>query len=78
NTSGFFHGVNDFFPSYEFLKLCLDSGVKIVTIGSDAHLPERTGDRIKEALERLKEVGFKKIYCYDKRKKKGMLIKNFV
>ncbi|MEM5793705.1 MAG: histidinol-phosphatase [Candidatus Aenigmatarchaeota archaeon] len=78
NTSGFFHGINDFFPSYEFLKLCLESGVKVVTVGSDAHLPERVGDRIKEALERLKEIGFRKIYYYDKRKKKGMLIKNLV
>ncbi|MCS7105733.1 MAG: histidinol-phosphatase [Candidatus Aenigmarchaeota archaeon] len=78
NTSGFFHGTNDFFPSHEFLKLCLDSGVKVVIVGSDAHKPERVGDKVKEALERLKDIGFKKIYVYNKRRKKRLPIENLI
>lgn len=78
NTSGFFHGLNDFLPSYEFLRFCLESGIKVVTVGSDAHSPERVGDKIKEALERLKEVGFKKIYYYSKRRKKRILLKDLI
>ncbi len=74
NTSGFYHRINDFFPSLEFLQLCLEAGIKIITVGSDAHSPERVGDRIKEALQRLKEVGFKKICLFKRRKSKEIPI----
>jgi len=72
NTSGYFHGINDFYPSLEFLKLCIERGVKTITIGSDAHTPSKVGDRFEEAVERLKRAGCKKISSFDKRKPKEL------
>lgn len=72
NTCGYHHGIGDFFPSLEFLKLCIENGVKVVTIGSDAHTPSRVGDRFEEAAERLKKLGRREIFSFDKRKPKEM------
>jgi histidinol-phosphatase (PHP family) len=70
NTSGYFHDMGDSFPSPDFLKLCLESGVKVVTIGSDAHTPSRVGDKMTEGMQKLKDVGYKKIFLFNKRKPK--------
>ncbi|WP_331666690.1 hypothetical protein [Lacrimispora sp.] len=55
NTSS----LKDLMPSKEILKRYLQSGVRILTIGSDSHKMEHLGDHIGEVKEILKDIGFK-------------------
>lgn len=57
-----------FLPSKEILKLCFDSGVKKVTIGSDSHSPENLGTGICEGFKLLKQVGYKQVCIFKQRK----------
>ena len=59
NTSSFRYGLKDLMPSKEILKRYLQSGVRILTIGSDSHKMEHLGDHIGEVKEILKDIGFK-------------------
>jgi len=69
NTSGFRNeGINDSYPSLDLLTLCKKYGVKIVTIGSDAHSPSQVGLNLENGIEKLRKVGYDKIYTFDKRK----------
>ena len=43
-------------PSYDFVKRFRELGGKIITVGSDAHSPERVGQHIDKALALAKEV----------------------
>jgi len=52
-------------PSYEFVKRYRELGGRIVTVGSDAHSPERVGQHIDEALSLAKEV-FGYVCTFDK------------
>jgi len=74
NTFGYVHPVKDSYPSLEFLKICKNSGVKIVTIGSDAHSPSRLGADLERGIEKLKKAGYEKIYLFNQRKPKELLI----
>lgn len=49
NTSSLRRGLNEFHPSREIVALAAQSGVKIFTIGSDAHSLEQLGDYLDEA-----------------------------
>lgn len=71
NTYGYFHPVNDSYPSIEFLKICKESGVKIVTIGSDAHSPARLGLGLEKGIEKLKSAGYEEITLFNQRKPAG-------
>jgi histidinol-phosphatase (PHP family) len=75
NTYGYIHPVHDSYPSIEFLKICKEFGVKVVTIGSDAHSPSRLGDGLREGIEKLKKVGYEKICLFDQRKPEELVIK---
>jgi len=75
NTYGYIHPVQDSYPSIEFLRLCKECGVKVVTIGSDAYSPSRLGDRLKEGIEKLKGVGYDRICLFNQRKPGELLIK---
>ena len=55
NTSGV-DRVGDFLPSAACLKRYRELGGEIVTLGSDAHAPERVGQYAKEALALLKPI----------------------
>jgi len=55
NTSSRRRGLNEFHPTREILDLAVKSGIKIFTVGSDAHSLEDLGGHIDEALEILKE-----------------------
>lgn len=55
NTSGI-DRVGVFLPSIDFLKRFKELGGEIVTIGSDAHTPDRVGQYATEALAVLREV----------------------
>ncbi|MTI82215.1 MAG: histidinol-phosphatase [Firmicutes bacterium] len=66
NTSSRRRGHNEFHPNFELLKLAVECGVEIFTIGSDAHRLSELGDGIKEAYELLNELG-QNITVYDRR-----------
>jgi histidinol-phosphatase (PHP family) len=76
NCSGYYHGLNDVFPTSDFLKLCVEKGVKVITIGSDSHLPEAICRNFNEGIEKLKNQGCKKVFSFEKRKARGIDIKS--
>lgn len=55
NTSGI-DKIGDFFPGAEYLLRFRELGGQIVTVGSDAHTPDRVGRQIPEALAVVKEI----------------------
>jgi len=57
-----------FIPDYSIAKRFYELGGRIVTIGSDAHVPQQIGAYYHEALQMLREAGFKAICRFDKRK----------
>lgn len=59
---------NDFMPKFEIIKRYKDLGGEIITVGSDAHKCDRVGEGISLTYELLREVGFKYVTRYDKRK----------
>lgn len=76
NSSGYFHGLGDSFPTSDFLKTCLESGVKVITIGSDSHRPSTVGSNLKKVVEKLTKNDCKKICSFDKRKPRKIDIEN--
>ena len=64
NTSGRRHQHGLQYPIREFLEAAHSAGVKKVTIGSDSHLPEQLGFWLPEAVELLRDVGFKSISSF--------------
>ena len=66
NTSGV-DRAGVFLPSADFLKRFRELGGEIVTVGSDAHFPERIGQYVPEALEILKDI-FGYVCTFENRK----------
>ncbi len=56
NTSGLNKTVAEMNPAMDILRAAVQRGIPI-TLGADAHLPERVADRFPEALAMLREVG---------------------
>lgn len=69
NTSGMRYGLDFFHPNEEILKLYYQLGGQIITIGSDAHNPKDVCDKYKQAIDLLKNIGFKYISVFRNRKK---------
>ncbi|MDQ0352186.1 histidinol-phosphatase (PHP family) [Alkalibacillus filiformis] len=67
NTSGYKYNMNRLLPSRNILQLYYDMGGEIITVGSDAHKPERVGDRIDEGYHLLKDIGFKYVTTFQNR-----------
>lgn len=74
NTMGYAHPVRDSYPSLEFLKICKDAGVKIITVGSDTHSPSNLGFSIERGIGKLKKVGYDRVYLFNRRKSKEILL----
>ncbi|TAH63090.1 MAG: histidinol-phosphatase HisJ family protein [Gottschalkiaceae bacterium] len=74
NASGFRYGIDSFHPSLEILSLYKKLGGEIITIGSDAHSPEYIGYKYEEAVQLLRELGFKYITTFKNRKKQFIKI----
>jgi len=66
NTSGV-NKTGDFLPPAAFLRRFKELGGEIVTIGSDAHTPDRVGEYAKEGLEILKDI-FGYVCTFENRK----------
>ncbi len=67
NTAGLKHGLRDCNPCREILKRYRDLGGEIITIGSDAHDPERIGHEFDRAHDILVDCGFRYYCTFEKR-----------
>ncbi len=57
NTSAMRKGHPDFYPSRKVLEMARDAGVRVNSIGSDAHRACDVGFKLDEALTLIREVG---------------------
>lgn len=67
NASGLRMPVEEMFPSKRMLQYAHKLGIP-VTIGSDAHQPERLGQYLDQARAALKEVGYTQLATFNCRK----------
>ncbi|RLE63972.1 MAG: hypothetical protein DRJ38_06370 [Thermoprotei archaeon] len=68
NSAGYRHSIGDCYPRMEMLKAARKKGIKVVTIGSDAHALEHLGLKLEKAVEKLKLVGYEGFYVFEKHK----------
>lgn len=68
NTSGIRSDLHSPIPGYDVFDRYLELGGEIITIGSDSHYTEHLGHSFKEATEYLKNIGFKHVVHFEKRK----------
>ncbi|MGI5958378.1 MAG: histidinol-phosphatase HisJ family protein [Massiliimalia sp.] len=71
NTSRLMEG-GQILPFPHYLKRYRQLGGELVTIGSDAHTPEKAGSGIREGYELLREAGFRYVFYYENRKPHGV------
>lgn len=62
NTSCLGTEYDQLLPNEEILKLYLQMGGQLLTLGSDAHKPERLGKGFTQTIRRLKQIGIDKLY----------------
>ena len=71
NVSGFdgeYDPCDSFSPGEDVLKRYFALGGRMITIGSDAHSPDKVANRFDEAARILKGYGFTSYYYYQSRK----------
>ena len=67
NTSGIGAAYGCFMPDKWIVKKYREMGGHLITLGSDAHLPENVGNGFGEAIVLLRECGFKAYYYFQNR-----------
>ncbi len=67
NTAGLDAPVKQFYPGYRGLEICFQEGVP-VTLGSDAHAPQQVGRYFTEAVELLRQAGYKQLTGFSRRR----------
>ena len=78
NSSGYRHGIADCYPMRDFLKALKDKGIDVITIGSDCHSPTNLGERLDEAVKRIREVGYFKISVFEGRRRRDVELEKIV
>ena len=78
NTSGLRHRDRRPYPVKKFLEAVHRVGLSKITLGSDSHVPDHLGYWLPEAVELLKDIGFKHISTYKDRKNKSHPIDSVV
>lgn len=68
NTSSYRYNLPDLTPSRRILKMYYDLGGRILTMGSDTHRIDQLKDHFEEIIVQLKDMGFSKLYRFDKMK----------
>ena len=69
NTSTKKYHLDDLMPSRDILKLYLELGGEILTIGSDSHSKkDLLNSHIEELKQELRDIGFKKFCTFEKMK----------
>ncbi len=66
NTSGLNHSCHSCYPSLELLTWACDRGVGL-TLGSDAHSPERVGADFGQAVKLARRAGYEESRIYKRR-----------
>ena len=61
-------------PHPSVIRRYYELGGRIVTIGSDAHTPERVGEHVSETIDIVRECGVKEIVMFKKRKPEFIII----
>ena len=59
NTGGYHYGLGEPNPCTDIIRRYRELGGEIITVGADAHTPEKIGYAFDKAAEVLKECGFK-------------------
>ena len=67
NTGGIEKGMRDLHPCMGVLKRYRELGGEIITVGSDAHSPDRMAGSFHRACEVLKDCGFQYYTVFEKR-----------
>lgn len=67
NTSGVETRWGSIMPTAEILKKYYEMGGRLITLGSDAHTPEKLSCGIPQTLGLLKSIGFREYFRYEKR-----------
>jgi len=69
NCSGFRNPlVGGTIPTLDVLKLYKDLGGEIITVGSDAHNIDQAGTGLREGFDILRDLGYKYVTVFEKRK----------
>ncbi len=68
NASGLRMPAKEMFPSRRMLEYCLQQQIPL-TVGSDAHQPERVGQYLDQARALLREIGFTELAVFDRRRR---------
>jgi len=68
NASGLRMPAKEMFPSRRMLDYCFQLGIPL-TIGSDAHQPERLGQYLEQATDLLREIGFTELATFKARQR---------
>lgn len=62
NTRGVYTGkTNAYFPATDVLEKCLHLGIPVM-VNSDAHHPGQLSNHVTEAMQLLKDIGFKEVH----------------
>lgn len=69
NGSGYSNKVGEPYPGKKILDLYRNLGGEVMTVGSDSHFCESLAIHNIKMINLLKEIGFKYIFTYEKRKK---------
>lgn len=67
NTAGLDRGLKDVHPCHAIIRRYKELGGEIITIGSDAHTPERIAAHFDKAADVLSECGFRYYCTFEKR-----------
>lgn len=69
NTNGLNKPCREIYPDKNFVKMCFQSNIP-VTLGSDAHVSNEVGQHFDQAVEMLKNIGYRKVATFTQRKRK--------
>lgn len=68
NTSGLHGMFCHLMPSEDLLRRYYAMGGRLISLGSDAHVPTRLGNAFSEVVPLLQEIGFTGYYHYERRR----------
>lgn len=68
NTSGVCGVYDSLMPDLSIIGRYFDLGGRLVTLGSDAHTPDRVGNAFGETADILSKIGFRGYCCYVQRR----------
>ena len=74
NTSSY-NTLGDWMPPRWVLERYRDMGGELITLGSDAHIPENASLHFEKAVSELLEIGFTHVYYYEHRQAHKLSLK---